>query len=86
METGIPRALFDLKLPSKKSLLHLQVCLCFLACIAPSTLQAERLLAVEQAAGGRPLPWYILTSAATHQAVQQALEEHAYYGLSRGQV
>lgn len=78
----LPKGCYDVGLPSHKSLFQ---------------LHAERLLAVQRLAaaagggagvGGQPMqvPWYIMTSPFTHQDTLDHFEQHAYFGLDRGQV
>ena len=66
-----PKALFDLGLPSRKTLLQ---------------LQAERLLSVQREAGGGVIPWYIMVSPATQPHIRDHLEGHNHFGLLPSQV
>ena len=51
----------------------------FFALIAEGIDQASRL-------AGRPIPWYVMTSDATHEQTVAFFEEHADFGLETGQV
>eukprot|EP00899_Mesostigma_viride_P026953 jgi/Mesvir1/7442/Mv19221-RA.2 len=78
-----PKGCYDVGLPSRKSLFQ---------------LQAERLLRTQQlsrvgveadASSGAPcppIPWYIMTSDATHEATRDFFQRHAYFGLEPSQV
>jgi UDP-N-acetylglucosamine pyrophosphorylase len=61
-----PKGMFDIGLPSRKSLFQ---------------LQAERLRRLGRMAG-RPVPWYIMTSRDNHDATVGFFREHAYFGLN----
>ena len=61
-----PKALFDLGLPSRKSLLQ---------------IQAEKIKKLESLAGG-VIPWYIMTSESTDSQMREALEKSKYFGLN----
>ncbi|VDL85855.1 unnamed protein product [Schistocephalus solidus] len=68
-----PKGMYDIGLPSKRSLFQ---------------LQAERLLAVCRRASGnfdKPafIPWYIMTSDQTQQMTQAYFEEHNFFGYNR---
>merc|ERR1719348_2054489 len=65
-----PKALFDIGLPSKKTLLQ---------------IQAEKIKKLESMTGGK-LPWYIMTSAATHLSIKESLVQASHYGLDEEQV
>jgi len=65
-----PKALFDIGLPSKKTLLQ---------------IQAEKIKKLESMTGGK-LPWYIMTSAATHLTIKESLVQASHYGLDEEQV
>lgn len=72
-----PKGMFNVGLPSGKSLFQ---------------LQAERLLRLQQLAGassGTPvpaIPWYVMTSEATDARTEQFFEEHNFFGLARDSV
>ncbi|KAM2567863.1 hypothetical protein TB1_010171 [Malus domestica] len=74
-----PKGMFDVGLPSHKSLFQ---------------LQAERILELEKlaAAGGhandnvQSIIWYIMTSEATMARTQQYFREHDYFGLDPARV
>jgi UDP-N-acetylglucosamine/UDP-N-acetylgalactosamine diphosphorylase len=65
-----PKGTFNIGLPSGKSLFQ---------------LQAERLLKLGQIAG-RPLPWYIMTSADNHAATTGFFTDHKHFGLNPSDV
>ena len=65
-----PKALFDLGLPSRKSLLQ---------------IQAEKIKKLESLAGG-VIPWYIMTSESTDHQIQEALGKSKYFGLDPEQI
>lgn len=65
-----PKGMFDIGLPSGKSLFQ---------------LQAERLLRLGQLCG-KPVPWYIMTSRENHAATTGFFGEHAFFGLAPDQV
>ena len=65
-----PKALFDLGLPSRKSLLQ---------------IQAEKIKKLESLAGG-VIPWYIMTSKSTDHQMREALEKSKYFGLNPEQI
>ena len=65
-----PKALFDLGLPSRKSLLQ---------------IQAEKIKKLESLAGG-VIPWYIMTSESTDKQMREALEKSKYFGLDPEQI
>jgi len=64
--SSVPKALFDIKLPSRKNLLQ---------------LQAEKILKLEELAGGKIGCWYIMTSPSTYGPLEECLETNGYYGL-----
>lgn len=61
-----PKGTFDIGLPSRKSLFQ---------------IQAERLLKLGHTSG-RPLPWYIMTSADNHEATTGFFEKHRHFGIN----
>ncbi|VDN14277.1 unnamed protein product [Dibothriocephalus latus] len=68
-----PKGMYDIGLPSKRSLFQ---------------LHTERLLAVCRRASGQSdkpayIPWYIMTSDQTKQMTQAYFEEHNFFGYSR---
>jgi len=65
-----PKALYDVGLPSKKTLLE---------------LQGERIKKLEEMCEGK-LSWYIMTSPATHEAMNMALNKLYNIGLEPEQV
>lgn len=65
-----PKGVFDIGLPSGKSLFQ---------------LQAERLLRLG-ALCGKPVPWYVMTSRENHAATTGFFREHGDFGLAPGQV
>jgi len=65
-----PKALFDVGLPSKKSLIE---------------LQAERIRKLEDLSSGK-VNWYIMASPATVEHVNEALENNDNFGLDGDQV
>jgi UDP-N-acetylglucosamine pyrophosphorylase len=65
-----PKGVFDIGLPSHKSLFQ---------------LQAERLLRLGRMAG-RPVPWYVMTSNENHGPTTAFFEAHEYFGLNRDDV
>ena len=65
-----PKALFDLGLPSRKSLLQ---------------IQAEKIKKLESLAGGA-ISWYIMTSESTDKQMREALEKSKYFGLVPEQI
>lgn len=64
-----PKGVFDIGLPSGKSLFQ---------------LQAERLLRLG-ALCGKPIPWYIMTSRENHAATTGFFAAHGNFGLAPGQ-
>ena len=70
---------FDIGLPSGKPLFQLQA-----ERILRLQALAERFVGAQ--AGSCQIPWYILTSAATHVATLEFFEQHAFFGLDRSQV
>ncbi|KAH0954324.1 hypothetical protein HN011_005519 [Eciton burchellii] len=71
-----PKGMFDVNLPSHKTLFQ---------------LQAERILRLQNMAERRygkcgEIIWYILTSDATHDATVTYLKEHNYFGLKEKNV
>ncbi|GFR44147.1 hypothetical protein Agub_g5314 [Astrephomene gubernaculifera] len=76
----LPKGCFDIGLPSHKSLFQLQ---------AERLLRLQRLAAAASGtppAAARPLTWYIMTSAFTHEATLEHFVAHDYFGLQRTQV
>ncbi|PNW81173.1 hypothetical protein CHLRE_07g345300v5 [Chlamydomonas reinhardtii] len=78
--SAAPKGCYDIGLPSHKSLFQ---------------LQAERLLRTQQLAAAatgtaavdvKPLRWYIMTSAFTHEETVAHFEQHNYFGLKQEQV
>jgi len=65
-----PKALFDVGLPSKKSLLQ---------------IQAERIRKMEDLSGGK-IVWYVMASQATVDDITDAFETHNYFGFDSDQV
>jgi UDP-N-acetylglucosamine/UDP-N-acetylgalactosamine diphosphorylase len=65
-----PKGVFDIGLPSGKSLFQ---------------LQAERLLRLGRLCG-RPVPWYVMTSRENHGPTTSFFADHAFFGLEAGQV
>jgi len=65
-----PKALYDVGLPSKKSLLQ---------------LQAERIKKMEDLSGGKII-WYIMASPATVDDIKESLESFNYFDLEFDQV
>ena len=68
-----PKGMFDVRLPSRKSLFR---------------LQGERLLALERLAKAPPgsIPWYVMTSAATDQETRNYFRKERCFGLRPSQV
>ena len=68
-----PKGMFDVRLPSRKSLFR---------------LQGERLLALERLAKAPPgsIPWYVMTSAATDQETRNYFRKERFFGLKPTQV
>ena len=66
-----PKGCYDVGLPSRKSLFQ---------------LQAERIKRLETLAGGKPLPWYLMTSGPTRAATQDFFAKNAYFGLDKANV
>ena len=66
-----PKGMYDIGLPSGKTLFH---------------LQADRILAVQRLAGGGVVRWYIMTSPATHAPTEAYLKKSKYFGLRKDQV
>lgn len=71
-----PKGMFDVDLPSHKTLFQ---------------LQAQRILRLQNMAERRygkrgEITWYILTSDATHDATVTYLKKHHYFGLKEGNV
>lgn len=62
---GGPKGVFDIGLPSRKSLFQ---------------LQAERILRLSRQAG-KPIPWYIMTSAENHAETVAFFRERRHFGL-----
>lgn len=62
-----PKGMFDIGLPSHKSLFQ---------------LQAERLRNLA-AQVGHPIPWCIMTSPLNHEATVNFFKEHDYFGMNR---
>lgn len=71
--SAAPKGCYDIGLPSRAPLFR---------------LQAERLASTRRLAGKRapPIPWYILTSDATHDNTVRHFEKNGYYGLPRNSV
>merc|ERR1719470_13152 len=65
-----PKALYDVGLPSKKSLLE---------------LQAERIKKLEELSGGK-IPWYVMASNATVDDLREVFEGFNNFGLELDQV
>lgn len=65
-----PKGVYDIGLPSGKSLFQ---------------LQAERLLRLGELCG-RPVPWYVMTSRENHEATTGFFREHGNFGLAADQV
>ena len=65
-----PKGVFDIGLPSHKSLFQ---------------LQAERLLRIGTLCG-KPVPWYIMTSRENHAATTGFFSQHAFFGLPENQI
>ena len=68
-----PKGCYDIGLPSHASLFR---------------LQAERLATVRRLAGARApaIPWYILTSDATHAATVKHFQAHGFFGLPKASI
>jgi len=68
-----PKGMFDVRLPSRKSLFR---------------LQGERLLALERLAKAPPgsIPWYVMTSAATDAETRNYFRKERFFGLKQSQV
>ena len=66
-----PKALYDVGLPSKKTLIE---------------LQAERIRKLEYLANGRIIPWYVMASPATVGQVREAFESSSNFGMEEDQV
>lgn len=77
-----PKGMFDIGLPSHKSIFQ---------------LQAEKLMRLRELARNLSteekipnqslcLPWYILTSESTHDTTKEFFEQHNYWGLPRDDV
>lgn len=69
--SSAPKGCFNIGLPSHKSLFQ---------------LQAERLEAVAKLAGGKGVPWYIMTSGPTRTPTEDFFAEHAFFGLERSDI
>eukprot|EP00793_Prasinoderma_coloniale_P000229 PRCOL_00005739-RA len=71
--SAAPKGCYDIGLPSRAPLFR---------------LQADRLASTRRLAGKRapPIPWYILTSDATHDNTVRHFEKNGYYGLPRNSV
>lgn len=65
-----PKGVFDIGLPSGKSLFQ---------------LQAERLKRLGDLCG-KPVPWYIMTSRENHAATTAFFREHGFFGLDEADV
>ena len=65
-----PKALFDVGLPSKKSLLQ---------------IQAERIKKLEELSRGK-IVWYVMASQATVNDIKEAFESSNYFGFELDQV
>ena len=65
------KALYDIGLPSKKSLLQ---------------IQAEKIQRLESLSGGGTIAWYIMTSESTEEDIRDALIASKYFGLKEEQV
>lgn len=75
-----PKGCFNVGLASSKSLFQLQ---------AERIHKIQQLAATEFTGGkdsGVVVPWYIMTSGATHETTLQFFEDHSYFGLSRENV
>lgn len=65
-----PKGTYDIGLPSGKSLFQ---------------LQAERIANLGRRCG-RPVPWFIMTSADNHEATTSFFKDKGYFGLEEGNV
>ncbi len=65
-----PKGVFDIGLPSGKSLFQ---------------LQAERLKRLGELCG-KPVPWYIMTSRENHAATTGFFREHGHFGLNESDI
>jgi UDP-N-acetylglucosamine/UDP-N-acetylgalactosamine diphosphorylase len=65
-----PKGMFDIGLPSGKSLFQ---------------LQAERLIRLGKICG-KPVPWYVMTSRDNHEATTTFFAAHDHFGLAPDQV
>lgn len=65
-----PKGVFDIGLPSGKSLFQ---------------LQAERLLRLGKLCG-RPVPWYIMTSRENHEPTVDFFRKHDFFGLESDEI
>ena len=67
-----PKGLFNVELPSQKSLFQ---------------LQAERIKRLQDLAGeGAVIPWYIMTSEHTDEETSRYFEENHFFGLKKENV
>jgi UDP-N-acetylglucosamine/UDP-N-acetylgalactosamine diphosphorylase len=78
--SSAPKGCFDIGLPSKKSLFH---------------IQAERIRRIEHLAHKKAghgddkkvvVPWYVMTSGPTRGPTEQYFKEHKYFGLEKENV
>ena len=71
-----PKGLFNVGLPSQKSLLHVQA----------QRLRRLQTMARDKAGACPGIPWYIMTSEATDERTEKFFADNAYFGLDPNDV
>ncbi|GBG64652.1 hypothetical protein CBR_g45707 [Chara braunii] len=72
-----PKGCYDIGLPSRKCLFHLQ---------AERISRVQKMAANISGQGQTKIPWFIMTSEFTHTATVSYFQRHGYFGLDPSQV